>query len=55
VPTGSRRRSIGIIRRHDPLLPPAHLRIYYYGTWDPRALRAPASIRTELISRGLRP
>ena len=44
-----------IIRRHDPLLPPAHLRIYYYGTWDPRAFARACDIRTELISRGLRP
>jgi SAM-dependent methyltransferase len=40
---------------NDPLLPPAHLRIYYYGTWDPTAFARACEIRTELISRGLRP
>ena len=39
----------------DPLLPPAHLRIYYYGTWDPEAFARASEIRTELITRGLRP
>lgn len=39
-----------------PLLPPAHLRIYYYGTWDPRAFeRACRDIAAELTSRGLKP
>lgn len=38
------------------LLPPAHLRIYYYGTWSPKAFaRASEIVRHELISRGLRP
>ena len=38
------------------LLPPAHLRIYYYGTWDPKAFaRARDDITAELTSRGLRP
>jgi len=38
------------------LLPPAHLRIYYYRTWDPAAfIRASAGARTELTTRGLRP
>jgi SAM-dependent methyltransferase len=41
--------------RQAPLLPPAHLRIYYYGTWDPTAFARACEIRTELISRGLRP
>ena len=41
--------------RRDPLLPPAHLRIYYYSTWDPRAFARACEIRTELISRGLKP
>jgi SAM-dependent methyltransferase len=41
--------------RRDPLLPPAHLRIYYYNTWDPRAFARACEIRTELIDRGLRP
>lgn len=40
----------------DGLLPPWHLRKYYYGTGDPSAFaRASAAARTELISRGLRP
>jgi SAM-dependent methyltransferase len=38
----------------DPLLPPAHLRIYYYRTWKPEAFaRACASARTELELAGL--
>ena len=38
------------------LLPPAHLRIYYYRTWDPAAfIRASAGARTELTTRGLQP
>jgi len=41
--------------RGDPLLPPAHLRIYYYGTWDPNAFARACEIRTELTTRGLRP
>jgi len=42
--------------RSDALLPPAHLRIYYYGTWSPQAFaRAGETVRTELTSRGLRP
>lgn len=44
-----------IFRRRDPLLPPAHLRIYYYSTWDPRAFARACDIRIELISRGLQP
>jgi SAM-dependent methyltransferase len=37
-------------------LPPAHLRIYYYGTWNPAAYaRACANSRAELRDRGLRP
>jgi len=44
-----------IVHRRGPLLPPAHLRIYYYGTWDPEAFARACAIRTELISRGLRP
>ncbi len=40
----------------DGLLPPAHLRIYYYRTWDPVAFdRAGEQARVELVSRGLRP
>ncbi len=38
------------------LLPPVHLRIYYYGTWRTTAfVRACEEIRSELTSRGLRP
>src|SRR5687768_5567036 len=37
------------------LLPPAHLRIYYYGTWDPRAFARACLIHNELVDRGLRP
>lgn len=44
-----------IVRGNDPLLPPAHLRIYYYGTWDPQAFARACEIRTELIARGLQP
>jgi SAM-dependent methyltransferase len=42
--------------RRDALLPPAHLRIYYYRTADPVAFaRACASARTEVLSHGLAP
>jgi SAM-dependent methyltransferase len=42
--------------RHEPLLPPAHLRIYYYRTWKPSAFaRARLDARTELDLAGLRP
>jgi SAM-dependent methyltransferase len=42
--------------RTDALLPPAHLRIYYYRTWSPEAFaRACETVRLELTSRGLRP
>src|SRR5262245_26256385 len=46
-----------IIRwKSDTLLPPAHLRIYYYRTWGPAAfIRASEGARHELVSRGLRP
>jgi SAM-dependent methyltransferase len=38
------------------LLPPAHLRIYYYGTWSQaRFDRACKDITAELTTRGLRP
>jgi SAM-dependent methyltransferase len=38
------------------LLPPAHLRIYYYGSWAPDLVtRAGENARIELTSRGLRP
>jgi SAM-dependent methyltransferase len=42
--------------KNDALLPPAHLRIYYYGTWRSDAFtRACHNARTELIEHGLRP
>jgi SAM-dependent methyltransferase len=42
--------------RRDALLPPAHLRIYYYRTADPAAFaRARASVRTEVLGHGLAP
>lgn len=42
--------------RSDALLPPAHLRAYYYRTWKAQAFaRACEVVRTELISHGLRP
>ncbi len=37
------------------LLPPAHLRIYYYGSWAPALVTcAGENARVELMSRGLR-
>ena len=37
-------------------MPPAHLRVYYYRTWSPKAFtRAGKQARTELAIRGLRP
>jgi SAM-dependent methyltransferase len=42
--------------RRGGLLPPAHLRMYYYRTADPAAFaRACASARTEVLSHGLAP
>jgi SAM-dependent methyltransferase len=42
--------------RNDPLLPPAHLRIYYYRTWKPDAFaRACRGARHELDVAGLQP
>lgn len=42
--------------RNKALLPPAHLRIYYYRTWKPeRFARACHDARTELDIAGLRP
>jgi len=42
--------------RSDTLLPPAHLRIYYYRTWNPDAFAgACEGARSELTSRGLLP
>lgn len=42
--------------RRNALLPPAHLRIYYYRTADPAAFdRACTSARTEVLSHGLSP
>ena len=40
----------------DPLLPPAHLRVHYYRTWNrQRFIRACEDVKIELMSRGLRP
>ena len=40
----------------DPLLPPAHLRFYYYRSRDAEPfLRARDAVRTEVLSHGLRP
>jgi SAM-dependent methyltransferase len=42
--------------RSSALLPPAHLRKHYYGTWSPDAFaRHCDGTRTELLSRGLQP
>jgi SAM-dependent methyltransferase len=42
--------------RSDALVPPAHLRVYYYRIWSPKAFtRAGEVARTELTIRGLRP
>jgi SAM-dependent methyltransferase len=42
--------------RRDPLLPPFHLRVYYYRTPDPAAFaRACDGARAELVSHGLLP
>jgi len=42
--------------RSDALVPPAHLRVYYYRIWNPKAFtRAGEVARTELTIRGLRP
>lgn len=42
--------------RTGTLLPPAHLRLYYYRRWNPEAfLRACHAARTELLIRGLQP
>lgn len=43
-------------RGDDALLPPAHLRIYYYRTWDPKAFADMGEqARVELMTRGLQP
>jgi SAM-dependent methyltransferase len=42
--------------RSDALLPPAHLRVYYYRSTRPEAYRAACdTVKTELVSRGLQP
>jgi SAM-dependent methyltransferase len=42
--------------RRDALLPPVHLRAYYYRTWKAEGFRrACGVVRTELISHGLQP
>ena len=44
------------IYRPDPLLPPAHLRVYYYRSTRPRVFHAACeTVKTELVSRGLQP
>jgi SAM-dependent methyltransferase len=54
-------RSVSVVERlapwpHDPLLPPAHLRQYYYRTLKAKAFaRHCEAARTELLTRGLRP
>jgi SAM-dependent methyltransferase len=54
-------RGISVVERagfsqRDPLLPPAHLRQYYYRTLKPDAFaRHCEAARTELLTRGLRP
>lgn len=43
-------------RGEGTLLPPAHLRIYYYRTWDPKAFaNMGEQARVELMTRGLQP
>lgn len=43
-------------RRADPLVPPAHLRVYYYGTTDRAVFTERCEgARAELLSRGLQP
>jgi SAM-dependent methyltransferase len=42
--------------RRDPLLPPAHLRVYYYRSTHPSAFHAACeTVKIELVSRGLQP
>ncbi len=54
-------RGVSVVERlvpwtRDPLLPPAHLRQYYYRTLRAEAFaRHCATARTELLTRGLRP
>jgi SAM-dependent methyltransferase len=52
-------KSLSAVERvigRDPLLPPAHLRVYYYRSLTrARFLRACQEARTELVSRGLQP
>ena len=44
------------VYRPDPLLPPAHLRVYYYRSLDPKAFHAACqTVKVELVSRGLQP
>ncbi len=45
-----------LTKRGDELVPPAHLRMYYYRTFDRQAFeRASQGARTELVDRGLQP
>jgi SAM-dependent methyltransferase len=44
------------VLRPDALLPPAHLRVYYYRSLQPRAFHAACdTVKTELLLRGLQP
>jgi len=45
-----------LLRSGQPLLPPAHLRIHYYGSWNLQVFAAACDgARAELFSHGLRP
>ena len=45
-----------LIRPNQPLLPPAHLRIHYYNSWNvTRFAQACEGARSELVRRGLQP
>jgi SAM-dependent methyltransferase len=64
IASGAKRvafRALGYIdliapRNHDELIPPAHLRFYYYRTFNTNAFhRACETARVELATRGLRP
>jgi SAM-dependent methyltransferase len=44
-----------ILHRRDTLLPPAHLRFYYYQSLNPAVFARACEIKAELIDRGLRP
>jgi len=45
-----------LVRPANPLMPPAHLRLYYYGTTDPSVFKQRCDgARAELMARGLQP